>query len=43
MKNIGIIKTILKFIFVPLVKYYEHKQRKKKIKKLQKRDPFIYK
>ena len=43
MKNIRIIKTIFKYIFVPLIKYYEYKERKKKIKNLQKKDPFIYK
>jgi hypothetical protein len=39
----AVIKTVLKFIFAPVIKYYQYRQYKKTVKELQKRDPFIYK
>jgi hypothetical protein len=32
----AVIKTVLRFIFAPVIKYYQHRQYKKKVKELQK-------
>ena len=37
------VKKIFSFIFYPIIKLIDHIKYKKKIKELQKRDPFIYK
>mgnify|MGYP000108758669 FL=1 len=37
------IKKIFSFIFWPIIKIIDRIKYKKKIKELQKRDPFIYK
>jgi|TARA_X000000368_G_scaffold4673_2_gene3586 hypothetical protein len=37
------IKKVFSFIFWPIIKLIDHIKYKKKIKELQKRDPFIYK
>jgi hypothetical protein len=37
------IKKIIDFICYPWTKFKEHREYKKRIKELRKRDPFIYK
>ena len=36
-------KKIIDFILYPWSKYQEHRQFKRRLKELRKRDPFIYK
>jgi hypothetical protein len=37
------IKKIINFILYPYTKFQEHRQWKKRLEELRKRDPFIYK
>ncbi len=37
------IKKIIKFLLTPWIKFQEHRQIKKRLAELRKRDPFIYK
>jgi hypothetical protein len=37
------LKKIINFILYPWTKFKEHREYKKRIKELRKRDPFIYK
>lgn len=37
------IRKFFLFLFSPITKFLERRNHKKKIKELQKRDPFIYK